>query len=69
MGHRYERRNPSRNIITGTAHPNSPEIDRQADTDYYFAGNYTSTIVGNGVYTPVGLVPANEEAAERASGR
>jgi hypothetical protein len=46
--------------------PNSPEVDRQADNDYYFAGNYTTVIAGNGAYTPVGLVPVNEEAAERA---
>src|SRR4051812_8454551 len=24
--------------------PNSPEVDRQADNDYYFAGSYTGTI-------------------------
>lgn len=46
--------------------PNSPEVDRQADNDYYFAGSYTTVIAGNGTYTPVGDVRANEEAAERA---
>ncbi|MFO1497683.1 MAG: hypothetical protein U1G07_04700 [Verrucomicrobiota bacterium] len=46
--------------------PNSPEVDQQADNDYYFAGVYTSVIAGNGNYTPVGEVPVNEEAAERA---
>src|SRR4051794_25997578 len=50
--------------------PTSPEIDRQADNDYYFAGNYStlisSVITVYGSYTPVGVVPANEEAAERA---
>ena len=42
------------------------EIDQRADNDYYFSGNYTTTIAGNGTYTPLGLVPVNEEAAERA---
>jgi hypothetical protein len=50
--------------------PNSPEVDRQADNDYYFAGDFTTTIpsvvASYGAYTPVGLVSANEEAAERA---
>jgi hypothetical protein len=46
--------------------PDSPEIDGQADDDYYFAGLYTTVIAGNGAYEPVGLVPVNEEAAERA---
>ena len=46
--------------------PNSPEVDQQADNDYYFGGSYTTTIAGNGNYVPVGLVPVNEEAAERA---
>lgn len=50
--------------------PNSPETDQQADNDYYFAGEYTTTIPSvtalYGDYTPAGLVIANEEAAERA---
>lgn len=46
--------------------PNSPEINQQADNDYYFAGIFTSLIAGNGDYTPVGDVARNEEAAERA---
>jgi hypothetical protein len=50
--------------------PNSPEVDRQADDDYYFAGLYTNTIASvvtaYGAYTPVGLVSTNEEAVERA---
>ncbi len=46
--------------------PNSPEIDQQADNDYYFAGVYSTVIPGNGNYQPVGEVPVNEEAAERA---
>jgi hypothetical protein len=50
--------------------PDSPEVDQQADNDYYFAGVYTTVIssVTNsyGDYTPVGVVAADEEAAERA---
>lgn len=50
--------------------PTSPEVDRQADNDYYFAGDFRNTInsvvAKYGAYTPVGLVPVNEEAAERA---
>ncbi|MDH7501187.1 MAG: hypothetical protein QHJ82_00535 [Verrucomicrobiota bacterium] len=46
--------------------PNSPEQAGQADDDYYFAGIFENVIPGNGVYTPVGDVPANEEAVERA---
>ena len=46
--------------------PNSPEINQQADNDYYFAGIYSSIIAANGDYIPVGTVLANEEAAERA---
>jgi hypothetical protein len=46
--------------------PNSPEVDLQADNDYYFAGSYTTVVPANGTYAPVGLVPVNEEAAERA---
>ncbi len=50
--------------------PNSPELDQQADDDYYFAGDYSKTIPSvidaDGDYTPVGSVFANEEAAERA---
>ena len=44
----------------------STEVARGADNDYYFAGSYTKVIAGNGDYTPVGTVPVNEEAAERA---
>ena len=46
--------------------PGSPineEFDGSADDDYYLAGSYTTVITGNGSYTPVGAVPANEEAA------
>src|SRR5439155_22102974 len=50
--------------------PASPEVDQQADNDYYFAGLYNFTIPSvvtfYGDYTPVGEVLANEEAAERA---
>jgi hypothetical protein len=50
--------------------PNNPEADRQSDNDYYFAGEYTTTIDSvvalYGAYTPVGAVLANEEGAERA---
>ncbi len=46
--------------------PASPEIDAQADDDYYFAGEYTRVIAANGEYEPVGTVLVNEEAAERA---
>jgi hypothetical protein len=50
--------------------PSSPAVDKQADSDYYFAGSYTTTISNftnlYGDYTPVGTVAANEKAAERA---
>src|SRR5215475_11721732 len=50
--------------------PASPEVNQQADNDYYFAGEYTtaipSVITLYGDYTPVGTVSVNEEAAERA---
>ena len=50
--------------------PVSTEVSHGADNDYYFAGEYTSTIDSvtalYGPYTPVGTVLANEEAAERA---
>src|SRR5262245_35059499 len=50
--------------------PTSPEVNQQADNDYYFAGSYDTVIdsvIGMyGAYTPVGLVSANEEAVERA---
>jgi hypothetical protein len=46
--------------------PASPEVAQQADDDYYWAGDYSEVIDGNGDYEPVGLVEVNEEAAERA---
>jgi len=50
--------------------PTSPETDQQADNDYYFAGDYStavdSVITLYGIYTPIGVVTANEETTERA---
>jgi hypothetical protein len=50
--------------------PNNPEVNQQGDNDYYFAGEYITTIdsvvARYGAYTPIGLVLANEEGAERA---
>ena len=46
--------------------PANPEVAQQGDDDYYFAGDYSNVIPANGDYEPVGLVPVNEEAAERA---
>lgn len=60
----FVQENAAANPLPGV--PNSPEIDRQADDDYYFAGSYTTVIAANGAYTPVGTVSTNEEAAERA---
>jgi hypothetical protein len=48
----------------------NPEVNQQSDNDYYFAGDYTTTIPSavayHGPYTPLGSVLANEEGAERA---
>ena len=60
----FVQENGSINALPGS--PTSPETNRLADNDYYFAGLYTNVITGNGAYEPVGLVPVNEEAAERA---
>jgi hypothetical protein len=50
--------------------PESMPINFSADNDYYFSGVYStvipSTTLFYGDYFPVGVVPANEEAAERA---
>jgi hypothetical protein len=50
--------------------PASTPIPHGADNDYYFGGTYTTTIPSvtavYGSYTPVGVVPANENSAERA---
>jgi hypothetical protein len=50
--------------------PSNPETDQQSDNDYYFSGEYNTTIPSvvalYGDYVPVGVVLANEEGAERA---
>lgn len=60
----FVQENGTINDLPGSAH--SPEVNQRADNDYYLAGSYTKVIAGNGNYTPVGIVPRNEEAAERA---
>ena len=60
----FVQENGAVNALPGN--PNSPEVDQQADNDYYFAGIYSGVIPGNGDYIPVGAVLVNEEAAERA---
>lgn len=60
----FVQENGTINPLPGVA--NSPEVAQQADNDYYFGGSYTTVIPGNGDYTPIGTVGANEEAAERA---
>ena len=64
----FVQENGSINPLPGS--PTSPEVDQQADNDYYFAGVYNTAIASvtnsYGAYTPVGLVATNEEAAERA---
>ena len=60
----FMQENGSINELPGNAH--GREVSQGADNDYYFAGIYTNVISGNGDYTPVGIVPRNEEAAERA---
>jgi len=50
--------------------PNSTPVPQGADNDYYFAGTYSQTIPSvvarYGSYTPIGVVAANENSAERA---
>ncbi|MFT5109069.1 MAG: hypothetical protein ACI9UA_004715 [Pseudoalteromonas tetraodonis] len=46
--------------------PANPEVNTQSDDDYYFAGVYSTQVDGGSVYAPLGIVPANEEGAERA---
>lgn len=46
--------------------PGNAELAQQADDDYYFAGIYNDVLDVFQFYTPVGVVPRNEEAAERA---
>ena len=48
--------NGSVNALPGSA--------ASTDNDYYLAGVYTNAIAANGTYEPVGLVGANEAAAE-----
>src|SRR2546429_3477836 len=66
----FVQENGSINPLPGV--PDSPELNGQADNDYYFAGVYTTVIPSvtaipeYGDYTPVGDVAVNEEAAERA---
>jgi len=64
----FVQENGSINPLPGV--PDSPELNGQADNDYYFAGVYTTVIssITNiyGDYAPVGVVAADEEAAERA---
>src|SRR6185369_10070119 len=64
----FVQENGSINDLPGS--PVNPEVDGQADNDYYFAGVYTiaidSVTAFYGGYTPVGVVSVNEEAAERA---
>jgi hypothetical protein len=64
----FVQENGNSNPLPGN--PYNIEVNQQADDDYYFAGTYTNVIDSvtsfYGDYTPVGLVPANEEAVERA---
>jgi hypothetical protein len=64
----FVQENGTINLLPGV--PDSPEADQQADNDYYFGGIYTTVVPGvtnfYGDYTPVNIVAANEEAAERA---
>lgn len=46
--------------------PDSPEVNKDANNDYYFASVFSTVIDGNGDYEPVGEVRVNEAAAERA---
>jgi len=48
---------------TGTVNA-LPGSATSTDNDYYLAGVYTNAIAANGTYEPVGLVGANEAAAE-----
>jgi len=64
----FVQENGTINDLPGSA--SSREISGGSDNDYYFAGVYTNSIPGivteYGAYEPVGIVPFNEEAAERA---
>jgi len=50
--------------------PNSTPVPQGADNDYYFSGVYSTVLptVASfyGAYTPIGVVGANENSAERA---
>jgi hypothetical protein len=46
--------------------PANVALNQQADDDYYLAGFFTTIIPENGDYPLAGVVPRNEEAAERA---
>jgi hypothetical protein len=46
--------------------PSNQEVNQQSDNDYYMAGVYTNVIPANGAYEGIGIVPRNEESAERA---
>jgi hypothetical protein len=52
--------------VTNPLPGSKSSTDTSADNDYYFAGNYTNVLAGNGTYEPVGVVAVNEEGAERA---
>jgi hypothetical protein len=64
----FVQENGSINPLPGS--PSNPEVNQQGDNDYYFAGEYTTTIPSvvalYGDYSPIGIVLANEEGAERA---
>src|SRR6266516_2441650 len=64
----FVQENGSINPLPGS--PVSTSVNHGADNDYYCAGVYTNVIASvtdsYGDYTPVGMVSANEEAAERA---
>ena len=60
----FVQENGTANPLPGV--PDSPEVNKEADDDYYFAGVFSTVIPGNGDYEPVGEVRVNEEAVERA---
>jgi hypothetical protein len=64
----FVQENGSVNALPGAA--DNPVVDQQSDNDYYFAGDYSITIPSvvamYGDYTPLGVVAADEEGAERA---
>ena len=64
----FVQENAAINSLPGS--PDSTPVPQGADNDYYFAGEYSTVLPGNsafyGDYTPVGVVSANENSAERA---